>query len=221
MSALWPGDRLNFSIFIKPTFGFGRQLAVSEAGHIANTNVSGKLSSGQCGLMGLNERIIEKYNITTDSSGQNILSSIELGKQKQSWSDFLDADSIDYGEINILNNRIEIIRNPSVLTAFRASGKITIDIIPDTDSRTNLICEILPYNGNFPIYIGLLITALTLWSLFALLFGLNFNTLLMILFAWTAFGLWTYINLRFTKWQLRDYSKKVIRIVTEKKKASS
>ncbi|NBP69184.1 MAG: hypothetical protein EBR30_21155 [Cytophagia bacterium] len=42
MFALWPSDRLNFSIFIKPTFGFAGQLAASEAGHIANTNVGGK-----------------------------------------------------------------------------------------------------------------------------------------------------------------------------------
>ena len=39
MFALWPGDKLNFSIFIKPTFGFAGQRAASEAGHIANTNV--------------------------------------------------------------------------------------------------------------------------------------------------------------------------------------
>jgi hypothetical protein len=39
MFALWPGDQLNFSTFIKPTFGFVRQHAASEAGHIANTNV--------------------------------------------------------------------------------------------------------------------------------------------------------------------------------------
>ena len=39
MFALWPGDQLNFSIFIKPTFGFVGQRAASEAGHIANTNV--------------------------------------------------------------------------------------------------------------------------------------------------------------------------------------
>ena len=39
MFALWPGDRLNFSIFIKPTFSFVGQPAASQAGHIANTNV--------------------------------------------------------------------------------------------------------------------------------------------------------------------------------------
>ena len=39
MFALWPGDQLNFSIFIKPTFGLVGQRAASEAGHIANTNV--------------------------------------------------------------------------------------------------------------------------------------------------------------------------------------
>ena len=39
MFALWPADQLNFSIFIKQTFGFVGQSAASEAGHIANTNV--------------------------------------------------------------------------------------------------------------------------------------------------------------------------------------
>jgi hypothetical protein len=42
MFALWPGDQLNFSIFIKPTFGFAGQRVASEAGHIANTNVGSK-----------------------------------------------------------------------------------------------------------------------------------------------------------------------------------
>jgi hypothetical protein len=42
MFALWPGDQLNLSIFIKPTFGFAGQPSASEAGHIANTNVVGQ-----------------------------------------------------------------------------------------------------------------------------------------------------------------------------------
>ena len=48
MFALWPGDQLNFSIFIKPTFGFAGQPAASEAGHIANTNVTGHAKRRQC-----------------------------------------------------------------------------------------------------------------------------------------------------------------------------
>ena len=44
MFALWPGDQLNFSIFINPTFGFAGQPAASEAGHIANTNVVGNFA---------------------------------------------------------------------------------------------------------------------------------------------------------------------------------
>jgi hypothetical protein len=40
MFALWPGDQLNFSIFIKPTFGFGdrtrlRKRATAEAQRLA------------------------------------------------------------------------------------------------------------------------------------------------------------------------------------------
>jgi hypothetical protein len=42
MFAQWPGDRLNFSIFKPLKFRFAGQRAASEAGHIANTNVSRK-----------------------------------------------------------------------------------------------------------------------------------------------------------------------------------
>ena len=42
MFALWPGDRLNFSIFKPTTFGLRGHYAASEAGHIANTNVTSK-----------------------------------------------------------------------------------------------------------------------------------------------------------------------------------
>jgi hypothetical protein len=42
MFAQWPGDRLNFSIFKPLKFRFAGQRAASEAGHIANTNVSSK-----------------------------------------------------------------------------------------------------------------------------------------------------------------------------------
>jgi hypothetical protein len=44
MFALWPGDQLNFSVFKPTTFGFRGQPAASKAGHIANTNVVGKLA---------------------------------------------------------------------------------------------------------------------------------------------------------------------------------
>jgi hypothetical protein len=56
MFALWPGEWLNFSIFIIPTFGFAGQPAASETGHIANTNVGGnasvKMSYGHIGRQG-------------------------------------------------------------------------------------------------------------------------------------------------------------------------
>lgn len=169
--------------------------------------------------MGLNEKITEKFSVVTDLSGQSILNSIELGKQKQTWTDFLDVEAIDYKEINIKDNRIEITRSPGLFTAFRPSGKITIEITTETDSRTTLSCEVLPFNGLFPIYFGLLITFLIAWSLFALLFVLNVDALLLILFGWTVVGLSTSISFRFTKWHLYDYSKKVIRIITDKKKA--
>jgi hypothetical protein len=168
--------------------------------------------------MDLNERIKEKYEVITDSSIDYILRSIESKRKEQSLLDFLETDSIDYEEIYLPNNRIEIIRSPGLLKAFRPLGKITIDMKQNEDSKTVLSCEILPYNGNFPLYLGLLIAGLLLWSLLVLLFGLNLDALLMILFAWIGFGTAGYISYRVTKWQLLEYSRRVIRTVASKEK---
>jgi hypothetical protein len=67
MFALWPGDTLNFSIFIKPTFGFAGQPAASPAGHIANTNV-GRHASGQFRVQMNDKDILKlKFGLATVS----------------------------------------------------------------------------------------------------------------------------------------------------------
>jgi hypothetical protein len=168
--------------------------------------------------MNLNERIKEKYEVITDSSIDHILSSIELKRKEQSLPDFLEADSIDYEEIRLTNKRIEIIRSPGLLKAFRPPGKITIDMKSGEESKTILSCEILPYNGHFPLYLGLLMAVLFSWSLLVLLFGLNLNAILIILSAGVGFGTAGYISYRITKWQLLDYSRRVIHTLTQKEK---
>lgn len=50
MFALWPGDQLNFSIFIKPTFGFAGQRAASQRHHCRNTNVGASFLNQMSGF---------------------------------------------------------------------------------------------------------------------------------------------------------------------------
>ncbi|HRJ28686.1 MAG TPA: hypothetical protein PLV21_09225 [Cyclobacteriaceae bacterium] len=170
--------------------------------------------------MGLNEKITEQFDVTTNVSTQDILQRLSDGKQKQTWTDFLVTNTIDYKAININNRRIEIIQTPTVLNAFKPNGRITIDLSDSDDNTTKLKCEVVPFNGNLPILIWLPIGALTLWSLGVLLFSRSFQGFLMIFGAWTAFGLLTYLMFLFNKHGLINYSKRVVKELTQDKKAS-
>ncbi len=79
--------------------------------------VSGKLLTHQI-TMELNDRITERFEVTTNVTIKAILIKILEGKQKQTLTDTLVFDRIDYQEININNNGLEIIRLPSTLSAF-------------------------------------------------------------------------------------------------------
>ncbi len=170
--------------------------------------------------MGLNEKITEKYEVTADNSEQDILTAISLGKQKDTWTHFLMSDSVDFKEISIVNGRIKIMRGPLFLDVFRSSGKITIEMVSLPNKGTLLKCEVLPYQGNLPIFLGLLIAVLTLWTLIVVAFGRDYNALLMILMAWGMFGGFSYLTYLLTKHGLVNYSRKVIREITKDKKVS-
>jgi hypothetical protein len=136
--------------------------------------------------MGLNDKITERFEVTTQLSKQNILESLAFLKKQFSWIDQL-VYSVDFKEIRINGDRLEVVRFPGILTPFRPHGKITIDI-SDAGDKTNLKCEILPYNGSFPLIIGLVIGALSLWTLLAFAFGRSFKVFLMVIPAWAGFG---------------------------------
>ena len=167
--------------------------------------------------MGLNDKITERFQVTADISKQEILNSIGHGKQRQLWTDFLVATAINYKAIKILGNRLETIRMPSMINPFRPYGKITIDIEEIESNKTNLKCEILPYDGILPIAIGLLIGFLTLWSIAAFWFARDLNVLLMVVPSWIVFGLVIYLGYLYTKHGLRDYSKILINEITRSK----
>ena len=170
--------------------------------------------------MGLNDKITIKFSALVDNSKHDILSKIADGKKNNSWTDFLVVDSIDFGGIDIYDNRLEIIRCPTMLNAFRPWGKISIDFDDLPDNKTNLNIEIIPYNGYLPLIIGLLISFLILWTIAVIAFGNDWYAFLMIISAWTIFGTILYLKFLYTKHGLIDYSRRVINVLTRDIKAS-
>jgi hypothetical protein len=170
--------------------------------------------------MGFNDKIKIRFEATSNVSMEEIFIRISEGKKRQSWTDFLLADSINYKEISVNNGQFEIIRTATPLNAFKANGKIVFIINEIEDNKTQLKCEILPFNGSLPIIVGLLIGGLTFWSLLVLFFSRGFQAFILIVFAWTAFSLFTYVQYFFNKLGLIDYAKKVISELTRDKKPS-
>lgn len=171
--------------------------------------------------MTLDEKITERFELTTRVSTQDIFQKIANGGQKQTWKDLLVCETIDYNEIKIKEKEIEIIRSPKTFSAFRSSGRISIKITEDIDKKqTTLRCEILPFNGNFSTIIGFVITVLSLWTILGLLIGQNANSLFVVLIGWVVFGLGMYLKYLITKQGLIDYSRIVTKELTGDKKAS-
>ncbi len=169
--------------------------------------------------MGLSEKIIERFDLTTEVSTAEILQRVSDGKEKQTWTDMLLTDAIDFNAINVSVGRIEIIQAPSILNAFKPNGRITIDLSKMEDNKTRLKCEVVPYNGNFPILIWFPIGALTFWSLLVLAFTRNFHGFSMILGAWTVLSVFIYLLFLYNKHGLINYSKRVIKELIRDKKA--
>src|SRR5215203_2018592 len=156
--------------------------------------------------MGLNAKITETFEITLTVSSQQIRKTIDDNKNNQGWTDKF-GDNINYEEINVKNNRLEIIRKPGTLSAFRPSGKITIDIVDLPDNKTTLKCKILPYNGALPYRIVLLIVVLSIWSLLLLFFVDAIDALILICLALAVFDLIYYLTYLYAKNGLIQYSK--------------
>jgi hypothetical protein len=143
--------------------------------------------------MRLTEKIIERFDLTTDISTSDILQRVSDGKQKQTWTEFFVTDAIDFKAINISGGRIEIIQSPSILNAFKPNGRITIDLSRMEDNKTRLKCEVVPYDGNLLSLIWFPIGALAFWSLLVLAFTRSFQGFIMILGAWTVVSLFVYL----------------------------
>ncbi len=168
--------------------------------------------------MGLNDKITEHFELTVENSSQRILTTLYDHKQKQTWTDYIFSDNVDFNGIEIKDNRLEIIRIPSVLNPFKAHGRITFNLLDTDNNRVTVKCKIVPHDGIFPYILGFYVTFFTLWTIVSFLITRgDSKALFLIIPGWAVFGLIIYFGLVYTKSGLRNYSRRIVKeLMTDK-----
>jgi hypothetical protein len=157
---------------------------------------------------------------TVNKTRFEILDYFRSGKENSKWTDFLIPRTIDFDEVVLKENQIEIYRKPKFTSAFRPSGKIIISINEISDDKSCLIGKIFPYNGKGYISIIFLITFLIIFTIGALFLSQNTNTISMIFIAWIMVAIGIVFEYYNSKSGLIKYLKEIINILDKEKKAS-
>lgn len=156
----------------------------------------------------------KNIEVSINRSKSELFKIIEENKKQYNWMDLAFGTRVDFTEMLISNDKIEIIRSPTALKAFRPTGKILISIEEKSADQCKLSCLIIPYNGMGHIVFSLSFGSLLLWTVGALLLGRTEHTWLMILFTWTIWLPTIYIIYNYNKWALVSYSRKIISELT-------
>jgi hypothetical protein len=157
---------------------------------------------------------------TVNKTKPEIFDLFQSGKEKSKWTDFLKARIIDFDEIEIKDDQIEISKKPKFTSAFRPNGKIIISISKLSDDKSRLIGKILPYHGTGLITIIMLLAFLILFSIISLFISHNSNTILIIGIAWLMVGIGIFSEYSNSKSGLTKYLKEIIDGINNEKKAS-
>ena len=162
---------------------------------------------------------MEKVEFTVNNNRLEILDYFRIGKENYKWTDFLKDRIIDFEEVKIKNDQIEIIRKPKFTSAFRPTGKIIISINETSNGKSQLIGEIFPYNG-YGYLIILLLLFLIIFTFGALFLIQGTNTLFIIFLVWTMAAIGIVFEYYNSKSGLIKYLNEIIDTLDKEKKAS-
>jgi hypothetical protein len=170
--------------------------------------------------MHLLKKILERMEFIVNKTKSDIFKFFHSGKENSKGSDFLNARIIDFDEVEIKDDQIEISRKPKFTSPFRPYGKIIISISKLSDDKSRLIGKILPYNGTGLNTIMILLTFLILFSITSLFISHNSNTILIIVLAWLMVGIGIFFEYFNSKSRLTKYLKEIIDFINIEIKAS-
>ena len=155
----------------------------------------------------LNDRINEHFTILIDSNKSDFINYFKQRKEAQGLVDSV-LSTIDFREVKIKENGIEIIRMPRTTNAFRPFGKILIEA-SESGEKLNLNVEVRPFNNAFPTIITIALVFLGLWTLTGFLIK-GPNNALIISLGWIIATVGLLVNYRTTKAKLLSYSKRIV-----------
>ncbi|HYF69506.1 MAG TPA: hypothetical protein VD884_15280 [Ohtaekwangia sp.] len=158
--------------------------------------------------MRLNEKILGEIGVTVKKSKHELIQHILERKKNRNILSNTFCD-IDYSEISLENDKINVTRRPGMLTAFRPYGSITVNIVEER-GECKLLFDILPYGGNLPTLLLVGICGLIFWALLVLLINNDLFGWIFAIGTWMFAALIQYIKYQYTLTGLIDYSNRLI-----------
>lgn len=158
----------------------------------------------------MNNRINESFKVHFELPKSTIIEFFKRGKQSQKLLDSILSDPIDFSEIILDSDNIEITRMPKATAPFRPYGKIIIEITAESIDKSLLKFEVRPFNNTFPIVLIIAIILMTTWSLIGSLFSSGENFWMLIITGWSMASIVLLINYKLFKIGLIKYTNIVV-----------
>ena len=155
----------------------------------------------------INKYINESFEVQTPKTKGDILDSADKVIRDYDWIVTSEAPLIR-------DNEVTIHRKPSAFAPFRPIGMVRFTVSQNLE-KTNIKCDIYPYNNSFPYIIVVGIGLMTIWTVVGLIISTSYNSLLILGLGWTAAIFLTYISVLTNKKRLRDYSTTIIKELTK------
>jgi hypothetical protein len=162
----------------------------------------------------INKWLNTSYDTLVKKNPADVLK-IFIDKKKGCASTFLFPELVDFREVTITDNTIEILRTPGTFTPFRSHGKIKFHLLQiDKKSWTKVKCEILPGNNAMPYILTYQLSTTGALAIGWLLLGRDTATkvvgALMVLILPVIIS---YVQYRKARTELTDYSRALIKLI--------
>jgi hypothetical protein len=164
-----------------------------------------------------NEIINTSYDTVVPRGTGELIGILTTKKNDAKWFSSFIPSRIDFKEIKVNGDMIEILRMPGPFSPFRAHGKIRLHFHETVkNDETKIRCEIYPGNNTMPYLIVYQILTTGLLAILFLIMGKDFTTkvigaLLVVIVP----GLISYLKYKSSRRDLIDYSRVIIKMMRD------
>jgi|GEM_PF-5925225 len=150
----------------------------------------------------INKYVNGSFEVQTPKTRRDILNSADKVIRDHDWL-------VTSKPPLITDNEVRIQRAPSAFAPFRGIGTVKF-IVSQNLEKTNIKCDIYPYNNSFPYIIVLGIGLMTTWTFAGLLISTSKNSFLVLGLGWVLAIVSTYASMLTNKRRLKDYATTII-----------